>query len=455
VGSVSPRFNAKYTWEGGSGRLVRRFTVRAGWGKAVKLPSFEVLYPRPSYSDRLAFAPGTMADGTTFYAYYIFPHTPAYDNNLRWQYSRQWEVGVEAKIHTATVSLSFFHHQTMNPYRYINEYTPFAFKLMGQEELEHSAIPSTDRLYAIDRTTGVVTVTDITGTHPPEVLAYRERRTFKENRTFTNGTPFARSGIEWVVDFGKIALLQTTVRLDGNYYHYRSTDETIIPESPAGQTMPGGIPYKYVGYYAGGSNSGAAAISNGFETKKVNTNLTLTTHIPAVRLILSFRLEATLYNYSQNLSEYSLGTRGFAITNREDNFPAADPEHYNSSRYVALYPLYYTTYDDMQTRIPFAEMLAWAETNDRPLYNELSKLILRSNTDYYFNAERLSSYYSINLSVTKELGDRATISFSATNFTNNAQQIYSSQQDNYDSIYNSGKNYIPKLYFSLSLKVKL
>jgi hypothetical protein len=357
-------------------------------------------------------------------------------------------VGVEAKIHTATVSLSFFHHQTMNPYRYINEYTPFAFKLMGQEELEHSAIPSTDRLYSIDRITGVVTVTDITGAQAPEVLDYRERRTFKSNRTFTNGTPFVRSGIEWVVDFGKIPLLQTSVRLDGNYYHYRSTDETIVPDSPTGQTMADGNPYKYVGYYVGD-----AAVSNGYETKKVNTNLTLITHIPAVRLILSFRLEATLYNFKQNLSEYGGGVRGFAIDKREDNFPAADPTRYNSNRFVVVYPLYYTSYDDMNTKIPFAEMYNWAAANDRPLYNELSKLIERSNTDYYFNADKLSSYYSINLSVTKELGNLATISFSATNFTNSAQQITSSATGSQVSLY--GSSYIPRFYYSLSLKIKL
>jgi hypothetical protein len=327
---------------------------------------------------------------------------------------------------------------------------------MGQEELEHSAIPSVDRIYAIDRTTGIVTVTDKTGAHAPEVLAYRERRTFKESRTFTNGMPFVRSGIEWVVDFGKIPLLQTSVRLDGNYYHYRSTDETIVPHTSIIQHMAGNIPYKYVGYYVGD-----AATGNGYETKKLNTNLTLITHIPAVRLILSFRLEATLYNYRQNLSEYSDGTRGFAIENREDNFPAADPERYNTSRYVAVYPLYYTTYDDMETRIPFAEMYTWANAHKehdpaaRALYDELSKLILRTNTDYYFNAERLSSYYSINLSVTKEFGSLATLSFSATNFTNNAQQIYVSNTGSQESVFNHGKKLIPKFYYSLSLKVKL
>jgi hypothetical protein len=448
VSSVSPRFNAKYTWANDPGGFFRRFTVRAGWGKSVKLPSFEVLYPRPGYADRLAFAPGTMADGTTFYAYHITPHTPACDPGLRWQYSRQWELGVEAKIRSVFVSLSFFHHQTVNPYRYINEYLPFTYKLTGQEALEQCPIPSVDRIYSIDRETGIVTVFDRNGGGGGTPLDYRERRTFRNDETFTNGTPFVRRGIEWVADFGKIPLLQTSVRFDGNYYHYRNTDETIVPYSPTSQNMADGNPYKYVGYYVG-----AAAAGNGYETKKLNTNLTLITHIPAVRLVLSFRLETTLYNYRQNLSEYSGGERGFAVDDRGDNFPAADPSRYNSNRYVVVWPLYYTSYDDMTTRIPFAEKLAWAAANDRALYNELSKLVERTNTDYYFNADKISSYYSINLSVTKELGNVASLSFSATNFTNNAQQVTSSATGSQASLYAS--SYIPRFYYSLSLKVKL
>jgi hypothetical protein len=109
----------------------------------------------------------------------------------------------------------------------------------------------------------------------------------------------------------------------------------------------------------------------------------------------------------------------------------------------------------MDTRIPFAEKLAWAYANDRPLYNELSKLIERTNTDYYFNAQKRSAYYSINLSVTKELGDLATLSFSATNFTNNAQQVTFSENDTRNSAYNNTQIPIPKFYYSLSLKVKL
>ncbi|MDR0667016.1 MAG: TonB-dependent receptor [Prevotellaceae bacterium] len=450
VGSLSPRFNLRYTVTDRPDGPLRRLAFTAGWGKAVKLPSFEVLYPRPSYIDRLAFAPGTMADGTTFLAYYIEPYATVYNPDLRWQHSRQWEIGAEAKIHTVSLSMLFFHHRTIDPYRYTNRYTPFTYKFTGQEALENSAIPSADRQYRIDPSTGIITVVDRTGVQPSEVLAYHERRTFKARETIVNGTSFVRRGVEWVVDFGKIPLLQTSVRLDGHYYQYRNADETLTPSSPYLQNMADGNPYKYVGYYIGD-----AAAANGYETRKANLNITITTHIPAIRMILSLRTEVCLYNFRQNLSEYSRGERGFAVDNRSDNFPSPDPTRYNSDRYVAVYPLYYASRDDMETLIPFAEAFAKAYLNDRPLYNELAKLVERANTDYYFNADRISAYYAMNLSVTKELGNVATLSFSATNFTNNAQQITESDTGLQNSIYNHGKRLIPRFYYSLSLKIKL
>jgi outer membrane cobalamin receptor len=448
VSSLSPRFSARWTLIDRAGSALSRLVLTGGWGKAVKLPSFEVLYPRPAYTDRLSFAPGAMADGTTFYAYHIMPHTPAYNPDLRWQQSRQWEAGLEATVGAVSLSVSLFRHQTIDPYIQLSDYTPFAYKMTGQSALEGSAIASADRIYSIDRATGIVTVIDRTGTHPAEVLPYSERRTFRASSAYANGTPFVRRGVEWVVDFGRIPLLQTTVRFDGSYYHYRSTEETIEPYALTSQTMPDGNPYKYVGYYVGGHAS-----ANGSDTRTLNVNLWLTTHLPALRLIFSLRLEACLYNYAQNLSEFRDAERGFALDSRSDYTPAADPTRYNTSRYVALYPLYYTTYEDMETRRPFAETFLWARENDPALYNALAALVQKSNTDYYFNARRLSAYYALNLSVTKELGDVATLSFAATNFTNNSQRIVSSDSGSQVSIYQS--SYIPRFYYSLSLKIKL
>jgi hypothetical protein len=69
------------------------------------------------------------------------------------------------------------------------------------------------------------------------------------------------------------------------------------------------------------------------------------------------------------------------------------------------------------------------------------------------NPNRISSYYSANLSVTKEIGDHVSVSFYANNFFNNMGTVNSSQTDLETSLFAS--SYIPTYYYGLSLKLKL
>ena len=69
------------------------------------------------------------------------------------------------------------------------------------------------------------------------------------------------------------------------------------------------------------------------------------------------------------------------------------------------------------------------------------------------NANRISAYYSANLSVTKEIGDHVSVSFYANNFFNTMKTVHSSQTDLDTSLFSS--SYIPSYYYGLSLRLKL
>ena len=83
---------------------------------------------------------------------------------------------------------------------------------------------------------------------------------------------------------------------------------------------------------------------------------------------------------------------------------------------MATYPLYYVSREDMETRIPFMEKFLWAAEHDKELYNELSKLVVKSTTGYMFRKQGYSPYFSANLNVSKEIGKYLTVSFFANNF---------------------------------------
>ena len=214
VSSLSPRFNAKYTlWRGRHDWALSGLSVYGGWGKSVKLPSFEVLYPTPSYADRLAFVPGSTADNRVFYAYSVVPFKAQTNPNLKWQYAQQLELGVEADLHVAMLSVGGFFTRTHRPYLRTSVYVPYSYNFTSQAALEGDfPIASADRLYDIDHSTGVVTVTDRTGRVAPQTLPYVTRNTFRANSTYVNGSTIYRSGLDCTLDFKQIEALRTTLR---------------------------------------------------------------------------------------------------------------------------------------------------------------------------------------------------------------------------------------------------
>ena len=484
VGSLSPRVNGRYVfWRDRSGAWVTDLSVHAGWGKSVKLPSFQVLYPRPTYTDLLAFASTSTQDNRSYYAYYTHPSQALYNRDLRWQYTHQTDLGVAFTVKGTRVSISAYRHKTYRSYMAISHYTPFAYNYTPPSALEACGISAENRVFSIDRQTGVVTVlpsfggagggsqpsaTDGGAGQGSVTLESNERRTYTVNNQYVNASSHVeRKGVEWIVDFAQIKALRTQLRIDGSFYEYSGIDEMLFADIPMGttSTMSGNRPYQYVGWYRGCNSTGtslppfgragvgsSASVANGSVSRRTNLNATLTTHLPRLRMIVSLRLETTLQQYRRNVSELKDGTRGIVLEDGADYFGAP----YDASvrdKYIAVYPEYYTTWENPGEMIPFAETFEWARDNDRVLYSDLSRLVVRSNYPYVMNPNRLSRYCSANLSVTKEIGDHVSVSFYANNFFNNMSRVRSSQTGLETSLF--GSNYIPSYYYGLSLRLKL
>lgn len=450
VQSFSPRMNVKFRSSMRHDHFIRRYTLQAGWGKSVKLPSFAVLHPQPGYLDILTFASPTTADNTFIAAYYTKPVTRPYNPSLQWEATRQAEISITLETSLAEIQLSAYNKRTLNPYVTENNYEPFTFNMTSQQALEAITIPVEERSYLIDPTSGIVTVKDKRGILPDETVANYSRTRAINKSYYTNGSPLYRTGVEWIIDFKKSGLLNSSLRLDGNYYHYKGVDERVLQgTSSSAQLMANGEYYKYIGFYSGGTS-----VSNGKRTNEVNANITLTSHIPKLRLIISLRIESTLYSYSQSLSELGGVQRGFVLDDREDYLPSAMKDDiYSGDQYVGLYPDYYVSFDDMETKIPFKETFLWAEENDPELYNNLARLVIKSNYNYIFNPNYVSAYYSANINITKEIGNNASLSFHAKNFLNNMALVKDSRSEYERTLYNSGR--IPSFYYGLTLRLKL
>lgn len=231
-------------------------------------------------------------------------------------------------------------------------------------------------------------------------------------------------------------------------------DHTLFADVPLGlhNRQSDGALYQYIGYYRGGSASSTdytanAAVTNGNVSSQVNLNATFTTHIPKLRLIMALRVESSLYRYNRAKT-----SKGYLVENGQPNLDKPyDGKTRNQT--VAVLPEYYSTWDNPTEKKPFYDAYRQARDNDRNLYNDLSQLIVRTNYPFTLNPNKLSAYWSANISVTKEIGDHVSLSFYANNFFNTLRRVHSSQTGLETSLFGSG--YVPNFYYGLSLRLKL
>lgn len=447
----SPRVNLKYTIFSPKERhrnLVKELSFRASWGMASKLPSFSIMYPVPTYKDIDTFA-STSAEGASFMAYYIMPRTLDVNENLKWQRNNMAEAGFDIDIDGYKISLVGFYNRTFNAYRLSRNWTEFAYNYTDAKRLqEECTIPAANRKFEVDRNTGIVTVYDKTGVQDPETIGYTRKESFVYNSFANNSaSPMTRYGLEWVIDFKRIRPINTTIRLDGSFYGYRYVDTTMEHIHYDNVLMSDGSPYRYVGIYYGDDN-----LSNGRETRSINTNLTVITHIPKVRMIISMKFEACLFSYSRYLSEKADGSaRSYPISDRSDVLSIIEGTSiYDGNNLAVTFPDYYYSYGDPTPRNYLEDLKQAKAENNKTLYQDLAKMAVLSNYVYQYGKDYLTPYFSANLSITKEIGDIASISFYANNFFNNIGQVYSSRTGRYTS----ASGYVADFYYGLSLRLK-
>ena len=446
--SLSPRLNAKYTViDYPKYRFLRELSFRASWGVAVKQPSFSVLYPTPAYLDIEVFTSTASSDNTVYRAYYVIPRSLEFNRNLRLQRNHQAEAGVEANLGGVRISLAAFYNLTLDSYGLETGYQRFTYNYTGTGAVQGLSIPAQNRIYTLDSATGVITVSDKTGEQESQTIATQPRQQYISRKWADNAdSPVTRYGLEWVVDFPKINAIGTSIRVDGTYYHYRSVNTKMQAYSPLSTVGSDGLPYRYMAYYYGGNS-----VTNGSMSRTLRNNITVTTHIPQVRMILSMKLEASLLRYSRALSERDGRERARVLDDRGKILEFNDNASiYDGNNYAVVFPDYYESLDQPGVQIPYMEKLLWAKENDPGLYSDLSRLAYTSNYLYIFNEDYISPYFSANFSVTKEIGDIASISFYANNFLNNMGQVYSTKTGTYSSVI----TYIPSFYYGLTLRLK-
>lgn len=260
----------------------------------------------------------------------------------------------------------------------------------------------TENPYKYTYTYSVVEINRSTGTD----------RTFVQNKKQDNGAPVYRSGAELTLDFPEIKPLRTSLRADASYTWTKTDDDGLNYYYNTGwsHTSLSNRSYQYVGIYNNGGNGNL--MIKGSTSHSLDANLTTITHIPEARLIITCKIEASLLKRSRNIP-----TQGQDV----------------------LYPVAYIDVEDGMTHL-FLE----ADKSD-PKFKDL---IRTPNNDYLFVQDGYGSYASANLSITKEIGKKFSMSFFANNFTNSRPYVRSKATG-------VGAIFTPSFYYGLSCRIEL
>lgn len=394
VNSLSPRFNVKW-------KLLDGLTLRGGWGVSEKLPSFYILFPEQQYRDIRTFS-ASYGD-TAAYVYYTEPYRMNFNPDLKWQRSANSEFGVDANFLGVKVSAVGFYNRTTDPYRYNNSYTPFSYavqKLPDGTSLSGKTVTG----ISVDPRTGAVIIETTEGTIG--TVTQVTDRTFAENKTPGNGAAVTRAGAELIIDFPEIKPIRTRFRLDANYAYTHYIDRSLyyVYRNGWSHTTEPNRSYQYVGIYSG-TSSGTA---NGKVSHSSDFNLTSTTHIPQARIIITCKLEMSLFSRERNLSDWNGSEYAHLADGEEGSI-------YDRQGYTEVWPVKYMDLDGNEHEFTAADAA-------NP---EFSNLIFRSGNAYTFVWDGYGTYLSANFSVTKEVGDHVSLSFFANNFTNSRMAVKS------------------------------
>ena len=401
MNTLSPRLNAKW-------QISDNFAIRGGWGITEKLPSFYILYPKQEYRDIQTF--GFSHGDSSSYIYYTQPYMMAFNPDLRWQRNSNSEVGIDAVILGAKLSLVGFYNRTRDPYRFSRLYTPFAYNIL--QKPAGFDVPANPEI-KVDNQTGDAFIREGGDAWWTPMDVKVTDRTFVRSTYQDNGATADRAGVELTLDFPQIEPIFTQFRLDASYAWTRMVDDALSYYYNDGwsHTSEPNRSYQYVGIYANGGSDNYVA--NGKVTHNLDANLTAITHIPQARLIITCRLEASLLTRKRNVSTHNGADYAFTVS--QDSKVPIGGNIYDGNSYTAVWPVAYMDLDGGVHEFTAAEAADPAFSN----------LVIRSGNAYTFAQDGYGPYFSANLSLTKEIGDKVSLSFFANNFTKSRQFVIS------------------------------
>ena len=260
IGWTFPKFNV-----GNNEGFVR---ISGGLGEHTKMPTIEHLYPEPVYIDLVQFNyyhPNEAYKRINIMTYVVDPTN--YD--LRAARNFKWEVGTDINIAGNRLSVTYFRENMTSGFRSTAIYAPYDYKRYDVSGIDGSTLvgpPSMD---------GV----------PFEML-----RELVAHSRYSNGSQTKKEGVEYTFASRRIDKIHTRLTINGAWFKTVHRNSVSLMERPSQVVGDQQIPF--VGIYKD---------IEGFTDEMVNTNFTLDTDVPRLKLGFSISAQCLWFTSNQRM----------------------------------------------------------------------------------------------------------------------------------------------------------
>lgn len=377
--------------------IIKGLSINGGFGVSNKMPTLLYLYPEPAYYDFICLNRYNEASGTGLAVINTQVVNDTYNPDLKPAHAIKKELGFAFNLKGISGFATFFHEKHSHEFGYQGQlYWGRFAQYQLPDGVSDLALEGNDVVYTL--------------------AGVREKATTVDKMEFcswsrpSNTSSRIKYGIEYGLDLGTIKALRTSVNINGAWFHIQSTRETT---SNSYRTK--------LDNYAAVMPSGSGSIRD-----RVNTSFRFITHIPEFKLIFTTTVQVVWYESDR------------AVYLDENGNTRAFDFNYQGKDYLAVEPLGF--YDTA------GSYTAWnpATMNSDPNLNYM----LDRYFTYGFLADVVEPWALLNIRLTKEIGRRAQLSFTANNVTNTSR-YHVDRNTNYKS------QLYPNMYFGAELKINL
>ena len=301
--------------------------LSGGLGEHTKMPTIEHLYPEPVYIDLVQFNyyhPNEAYKRIGIMTYVVDPTN--YD--LRAARNFKWEVSTDINIAGNRLSVTYFRENMTSGFRSTALYAPYYYKLYD---------------------TSVIDGSTITGPPSMEGVPYEATRELVAHSRYSNGSQTKKEGIEYTFASRRIEKIHTRLTINGAWFKTVHRNSVALMERPSQVVGDRQVPF--VGIYKD---------IEGYTDEMVNTNFTLDTDVPRLKLGFSVSAQCQWFTSNQRLP----------ISNYPDQYMDIDGDMHNWTPELV---------DDV-----------------------LLRYLIRNNTESMYNLFKVPFSMNINFKVTKK-----------------------------------------------------